>query len=120
LQQCPEWGGQLGDRSNLFRTVRLMYTAVRKPASAISRPDDPVTLTHDRDCWEVCDAHGQTLSAFHVSACRPTGTYLRGEVFPVLLWRKEDGYEDYQHLLRLNWRHVILPELVVKTTPTGR
>jgi ATP-dependent DNA helicase RecQ len=43
----------------------------------------------------------------------PEGTtFLRGEVAAILNWRREDGDEDYHHLLRRDEWEVVLPELV--------
>jgi len=39
-------------------------------------------------------------------------TFLRGEVAAILNWRREDGGEDYHHLLRRDEWEVVLPELV--------
>ena len=37
---------------------------------------------------------------------------LRGEVAAILTWRREDGDEEYHHLLRRDEWEVVLPELV--------
>ena len=43
----------------------------------------------------------------------PKGTiFLRGEVAAILHWRREDGDEEYHHLLRRDAWEVALPELV--------
>ncbi|PJB32849.1 MAG: hypothetical protein CO109_02410, partial [Deltaproteobacteria bacterium CG_4_9_14_3_um_filter_65_9] len=43
----------------------------------------------------------------------PDGTtFLRGEIAAILNWRREDGDEDYHHLLRRGEWEVVLPELV--------
>ena len=43
----------------------------------------------------------------------PEGTtFLRGEVAAILTWRREDGDEEYHHLLRRDEWEVVLPELV--------
>jgi ATP-dependent DNA helicase RecQ len=134
---------QLGDQSILPRTVRpdvsslpqarLRYVppdpklvdlsfAGRLPqghptlaAIAAACPGDPVTLISNGDRWEICDAQGRILIRLSRAFAPPErATFLRGEVSAVLLWRKEDGHEDYHHLLRRDEWQVVLPELVFK------
>ena len=50
----------------------------------------------------------------------PEGTtFLRGEVAAILTWRREDGDEDYHHLLRRAEWEVVLPELVFENVRAG-
>jgi ATP-dependent DNA helicase RecQ len=84
---------------------------------AAAHPGDPVTLLRDGERWEILDAQGRTLIRLSRAFSPPEGaTFLRGEVAAVLLWRKEDGHEDYQHLLRHDEWQVVLPELVFQST----
>lgn len=83
---------------------------------AAARPGDLVTLLRDGDRWEILDAKGLTLIRLSRAFSPPEGaTFLSGEVAAVLLWRKEDGHEDYHHLLRKDEWQVVLPELVFKS-----
>ena len=84
-------------------------------AIATARPGDPVTLFRDGERWQVRDGQGRPLARLSRAFTQPEGTtFLRGEVAAVLLWRKEDGNEDYhRHLRRDEWE-VVLPELVFK------
>ena len=85
-------------------------------AIAAARPGDPVTLFHDGKRWRVHDREGRTLARLSRAFIPPEGTtLLRGEVAAVLRWRKEDGDEDYHHLLRHDEWEVVLPELVFKS-----
>ncbi len=84
-------------------------------AIATARPGDPVTLFRDGERWQVRDRQGRTLARLSRAFIQPEGTtFLRGEVAAVLRWRKEDGNEDYDHLLRHDEWEVVLPELVFK------
>ena len=84
-------------------------------AIAAARPGDPVTLLRDGERWQVLDAQGRTLARLFRAFTQPEGTtFLRGEVAAVLRWRKEDGKEDYHHVLRRDEWEVVLPELVFK------
>ena len=82
-------------------------------AIAAARPGDPVHLTRDGDRWRIENAQGQTLARLSRAFVPPEGTtFLRGEVAAVLNWRREDGAEEYNHLLRRDEWEVVLPELV--------
>lgn len=83
---------------------------------ASAQPGDPVALLRDGERWEILDAQGRTLIRLSRAFTPPDGaTFLRGEVAAVLLWRKEDGHEDYHHMLRQDEWQVVLPELVFKS-----
>ena len=83
---------------------------------AAAQPGDPVTLFQQGERWEILDALGRTLIRLSRAFSPPEGaTFLRGEVAAVLLWRKEDGHEDYHHLLRQDEWQVVLSELVFKS-----
>ena len=70
-------------------------------AIAAARAGDPVTLFHDAKRWQVHDAQGRTLARLSRAFIPPEGTtFPRGEVAAVLRCRKDDGGEDYHHLLR--------------------
>ena len=82
-------------------------------AIAAARPGDPVHLIRDGDRWRIDNAQGQTLARLARAFAPPEGTtFLRGEVAAILTWRREDGDEDYHHLLRRDEWEVVLPELV--------
>ncbi len=82
-------------------------------AIAAARPGDPVQLIRDGDRWRIDTAQGRTLARLSRAFAPPEGaTFLRGEVAAVLTWRREDGDEDYHHLLRRDAWEVVLPELV--------
>ena len=82
-------------------------------AIAAARPGDPVHLTRDGDRWRIENAQGQTLARLSRAFVPPEGTtFLRGEVAAVLNWRREDGAEEYNHLLRRDEWEVVLLELV--------
>jgi len=82
-------------------------------AIAVARPGDPVHLIRDGDRWRIENAQGQTLARLSRAFAPPEGTtFLRGEVAAILNWRREDGDEEYNHLLRHDEWEVILPELV--------
>jgi ATP-dependent DNA helicase RecQ len=82
-------------------------------AIAAARPGDTVHLTRDGDRWRIDNAQGQTLARLSRAFAPPDGTtFLRGEVAAILNWRREDGGEDFDHLLRRDAWEVILPELV--------
>ena len=67
----------------------------------------------DGDRWRIDNAQGQTLARLSRAFAPPDGTtFLRGEVAAILNWRREDGDEDYHHLLRRDAWEVVLPELV--------
>jgi ATP-dependent DNA helicase RecQ len=85
-------------------------------AIAAARAGDAVTLFHDGKRWQVHDAQGRTLARLSRAFIPPEGTrFLRGEVAAVLRWRKEDGGEDYHHLLRRDEWEAVLPELVFES-----
>ena len=95
---------------------RLPHGQLSLAAIAKARPDDPVTLLRDGERWLVRDREGRTLARLSRAFTPPEGTtFLRGEVAAVLRWRKEDGNEDYHHLLRHDEWEVVLPELVFKS-----
>ncbi len=82
-------------------------------AIAAARPGDPVTLIRDSDRWRIDNGKGQTLARLSRAFVPPDGTtFLRGEVAAILNWRREDGDEEYHHLLRRDEWEVVLPELV--------
>ena len=82
-------------------------------AIAAAHPGDAVHLIRDGDRWRIDNAQGQTLARLSRAFAPPDGTtFLRGEVAAILNWRREDGGEDYHHLLRRNEWEVVLPELV--------
>jgi len=82
-------------------------------AIAAARPGDPVRLIRDGRRWRIENAEGQTLARLSRSFVPPEdAAFLRGEVAAVLNWRREDGDEDYSHLLRRDTWEVILPALV--------
>jgi len=82
-------------------------------AIAAAQPGDPAHLIRDGDRWRIDNAQGQTLARLSRVFAPPDGTtFLRGEVAAVLHWRREDGDEDYHHLLRRDAWEVVLPELV--------
>ncbi len=110
---------------NLSFAGRLKPGHPSLPAIAASRAGDPVHLTHDRDRWQIENAPGQTLTRLSSAFTPPEGnTFQRGEIAAVLNWRREDGDEEYHHLLRRAAWEVVLPELVfeagVKTVRAGQ
>ncbi len=87
-------------------------------AIAAARPGDPIHLIRDGDRWRIENAQGQTLARLSRAFSPPEGTtFLRGEVAAILQWRREDGDEDYHHLLRRDAWEVVLPELVFESPP---
>ncbi len=92
---------------------RLLHGHPSLVAITAARPGDPVRLFRDGDRWRIEDTQGRTLARLSRAFTPPEGaTFLRGEVAAVLNWRKEDGDEDYHHLLRRGEWEVVLPELV--------
>ncbi len=92
---------------------RLADSHPSHEAIAAARPGDAVHLRRDGDRWRIEDARGQTLGRLSRAFAPPDGTtFLRGEVFAILNWRREDGDEEYHHLLRRDAWEVVLPELV--------
>ncbi|MDP4031988.1 MAG: RecQ family ATP-dependent DNA helicase [Pseudorhodobacter sp.] len=92
---------------------RLSDTHPAHAAIAAARPGDPVHLIRDGERWRIDNAAGQTLARLSRAFTPPDGTtYLRGEVAAILNWRREDGDEEYHHLLRRDEWEVVLPELV--------
>lgn len=86
-------------------------------AIAAARPGDPVLLLRHGERWRIEDAQGQTLGRLSRAFTPPEGAeFLRGEVAAVLKWRREDGEDEYDHLLRRDEWEVVLPELVFETT----
>lgn len=86
-------------------------------AIAAARPGDLVHLIRDGDRWRIDNAQGQTLARLSRAFAPPEGTtFLRGEVAAILQWRREDGDEDYHHLLRRDEWEVVLPELVFESS----
>ena len=82
-------------------------------AIAAAHPGDPVHLIRDGDRWRIDNAQGQTLARLSRAFAPPDATtFLRGEVAAILNWRREEGDEDYHHLLRRDEWEVVLPELV--------
>jgi ATP-dependent DNA helicase RecQ len=82
-------------------------------AIAAARPGDKVHLIRDGDRWRIDNAQGQTLARLSRAFSPPEGTtFLRGEVAAILHWRREDGDEDYHHLLRRDEWEVVLPDLL--------
>jgi ATP-dependent DNA helicase RecQ len=82
-------------------------------AIAAARPGDPVHLIRDGDRWRIDNAQGQTLARLSRAFAPPDGSiFVRGEVSAILNWRREDGDEEYNHLLRRDEWEVVLPELV--------
>jgi len=87
-------------------------------AIAAARTGDTVHLIRDGDRWRMENAQGQTLARLSRAFAPPEGTtFLRGEVAAILHWRREDGDEDYHHLLRRDEWEVVLPELVFESPP---
>jgi ATP-dependent DNA helicase RecQ len=83
---------------------------------AAARPGDPVYLFRDGDRWRVDNAEGKTLARLSRAFVPPEDTtFLRGEVAAILNWRREDGDEEYHHLLRRDEWEVVLPELVFES-----
>lgn len=82
-------------------------------AIAAARSGDPVHLIRYGDRWRIDSAQGQTLARLSRAFAPPESTtFLRGEVAAIVNWRREDGEEDYNHLLRRDEWDVVLPELV--------
>jgi ATP-dependent DNA helicase RecQ len=101
------------------KLVDLSFAGRLKPgdpwlkAIAAARPGDPVQLVRDAGRWRIDNAQGQTLARLSRAFAPPDGTtFLRGEIAAILNWRREDGDEDYHHLLRRDEWEVVLPELV--------
>ena len=104
------------------KLVDLSFAGRLKPgdpslkAIAAARPGDPVHLIRDGDRWRIDNAQGQTLARLSRAFAPPDGTtFLRGDVAAILNWRREDGDEDFNHLLRRDAWEVVLPELVFET-----
>jgi ATP-dependent DNA helicase RecQ len=92
---------------------RLRSSDPSLAAIAAARPGDPIHLIRDGDRWRIENAKGQTLARLSRAFAPPEGTtFLRGEVAAILNWRREDGDEEYHHLLRRGEWDVVLPELV--------
>ena len=88
-------------------------SGLRGAIVAAARPGDPVHLIRDGDRWRIENAQGQTLARLSRAFAPPEGTtFLRGEVAAIPHWRREDGDEDYHHLMRRDKWEVVLPELV--------
>ena len=82
-------------------------------AIAAASPGDAVHLIFDGDRWRIDNARGETLTRLSRAFAPPEATtFLRGEVAAILNWRREDGDEEYNHLLRRDEWEVVLPELV--------
>jgi ATP-dependent DNA helicase RecQ len=87
-------------------------------AIAAARPGDPVHLIRDGDRWRIENAQGHILARLSRAFAPPEGTtFLRCEVAAILQWRREDGDEEYNHLLRRDEWEVVLPELVFESPP---
>jgi len=103
------------------RKVDLSFAGRLRPgdpslaAIATTRPGDPVQLIRYGDRWRIDDAQGQTLARLSRTFVPPEGKFLRGEVAAILNWRREDGAEQYQRLLRRDEWEVIMPELVFES-----
>ena len=92
---------------------RLKASDPSLKAIAAAHPGDPVHLIRDGNRWRIDNAQGQTLARLSRAFAPPDGTtFLRGEVAAILNWRREDGGEDFHHLLRRDAWEVVLPELV--------
>ena len=92
---------------------RLRHGDPSLAAIAAARPGDPVHLIRDGDRWRIENVQGRTLARLSRAFAPPEGTtFLRGEVAAILHWRREDGDEEYHHLLRRDAWEVVLPELV--------
>jgi ATP-dependent DNA helicase RecQ len=101
------------------KLVDLSYAGRLKPghpalaAIAAANPGDPVHLIRDGVRWRIENTQGQTLARLSRAFTPPEGgTFLRGEVSAILKWRREDGNEDFNHLLSRDEWEVVLPELV--------
>ena len=82
-------------------------------AIAAARPGDPVSLIRDGDRWRIDNAQGVPLVRLSRAFTPPDGTtFSRAEVAAILNWRREDGQDLYDHLLRRDAWEVVLPELV--------
>jgi ATP-dependent DNA helicase RecQ len=76
-------------------------------------PGNAVQLVRDGNRWHIEDNQGRILSRLSRAFAPPADTiFLRGQVAAVLNWRREDGNEEYAHLLRRDAWGVVLPELV--------
>jgi len=92
---------------------RLKHGHPSLAAIAAAQPGDPAHLIRDGDRWRIDNAQGQTLARLSRAFAPPDGTtFLRGEVAAVLHRCREDGDENYHHLLRRDAWEVVLPELV--------
>jgi ATP-dependent DNA helicase RecQ len=101
------------------KLVDLSFAGRLKPgnpsltAIAAARPGDPVHLSCDGDRWRIDNAQGLPLVRMSRAFSPPEGAaFLHGEVAAVLTWRREDGNEDFGHMLRRDAWEVVLPELV--------
>ncbi|WP_347268829.1 3'-5' exonuclease [Paracoccus sp. (in: a-proteobacteria)] len=82
-------------------------------AIASARPGDALRLFRDGERWQIVNAQGSILARMSRAFTLPEGAiFLCGEVAAILNWRREDGAEDYHHLLRRDIWEVVLPELV--------
>ena len=101
---------------NLSFAGRLRPGDPSLAAIAAASPGDPVQLIRDGDRWQIDNAQGQTLARLSRAFAPPYATtFLRGEVAAILNWRREDGDEEFNHLLRRDEWEVVLPELVFET-----
>jgi ATP-dependent DNA helicase RecQ len=92
---------------------RLKTGHLALAAITAARPGDPIHLIRDGTRWRIENTQGQTLARLSRAFTPPEdATFLRGEVAAILSWRREDGAEDFHHLLRRDEWEVVLPELV--------
>ena len=78
-----------------------------------ARTGDPVHLRRFGDRWLIEDRQGRTLGRLANAFTPPRRTQFRsGRVAAILLRRKEDGKEEFAHLLRRDSWELVLPELI--------
>jgi len=82
-------------------------------AIAEARVGDPIVLVHERDRWQINDARGRSLGRMSKNFSPPPDSrFMRGEIAAILHWRKEDGDEAFNHMLRRDVWEVVIPEIV--------
>jgi len=85
-------------------------------AIAQAKVGDPMTLVREQDRWHMKDERGRSLGRMSKNFVAPSNTrFVRGEIAAILRWRKEDGSEAYNHMLRRDAWEVVVPELVFET-----